>query len=48
MPQNRDGGELEEPRMVDIERTRRAAERLWEQIGLLLVRGPRSGGPASV
>jgi hypothetical protein len=31
-----------EPRMVAIEGSRRAAERLWREIGLLLVREMRS------
>jgi hypothetical protein len=32
-----------EPRMVAIEGSRRAAERLWREIGLLLVRETGSG-----
>ncbi len=39
---------VREPRMVAIEGSRRAAERLWREIGLLLVRGTGSaaGHPA--
>jgi hypothetical protein len=37
-----------EPRMVAIEGSRRAAERLWREIGLLLVREGGSSGSASL
>lgn len=37
IPQRHQEGEvIEEPRMVALERSRRAAERLWQEIGRVL------------
>lgn len=37
-PESEPEGFFREPRMVAIEGARRAAERLWREIGLLLIR----------